>query len=82
MEPNMEIILGIVLGCLAWLLVGWLGYGMLNQCRYDQWSTPAIKKEVDLWVFKVSLAFGILTCLLAGVILLIQAIDNMADPRG
>jgi hypothetical protein len=69
----------IVGGPILWMLFGWFGYGMTNEIRYGQWTVPRIKKDRDLWWFKVCVFGGLATCVMAGLILLLQAIDTMEN---
>ena len=67
---------------LIWLLVGWLGRGLVNQARYDRWTTPEVKKKEDEWLFWACLLFGPLTAFCAGVVLVFQAVDVLEGNEG
>lgn len=58
-----------------WLIFGWLGYALANQARFDRWTVPAVKKKNDLWFFRLCVAGGLITLVLAGIVLVIQAQD-------
>lgn len=75
----MEVIIAITGCCVAWILIGWFGYGLANQVRFDQWSAPKLKKEGDLTLFKVCLFGGPISAFIAGVILGFQVLDTMSQ---
>jgi hypothetical protein len=79
MFANEVLLIALVLGSL-WIAAGWLGYGMCNLAKYDQWTVPKNAIESELrWKFLVG--GGPATVLFVSILLIIQAMDEMSGSR-